>query len=675
MSRKGGKDGGGIDKEKELGKLYKELAALRPTDDFEPEVEDYEKAVKVCNKILNLDTGDSTAFHCKIVALMQAGKFTEVIKQLENSKFNLDLDFETAYCHYRLNDPAKALAILNGLPNPQVKHLDLKAQVLYRMEQYDDCYGVYKDLIKTTDDKYDMERMTNLSAVTANLGDKSRVITDCKDTFEQRYNAGCNLAAVGDLVKAETVLKKAEETARKFLVEEGEEDIEEETGIIRVQLGFVLQRLGRDKEAATIYNQVLKSKPSDIGLVAVASNNLLCLNRDQNIFDSKKRLKAATVDGLELKLTSVQRGNIARNSSLLAMFTAQVDLCKQLVKQLEPPPEDSKFIVAAALARAGRHKEAVEELVGKGGKDPATLLTAAQILINAGELESATSTLGSLPSDWKFRVGVLSSLVTLLLAQDNRAQAAALLKAAVEWNKSVGKATDSKAMATVWRKTAEFHLKTGEAPVAAESLEELQRLEPSLTTLAQLVTAYAKFDLVKALATSKLLPAFQPPTNLDVDSLEAGSWAGRQFRAAAGKTPKAEKTPKAGGSKEEGLLVKKKKNKKRKKRLPKNYNPNVDPDPERWLPKRERTGLKYMPGYRKPRKDKRKAEKFTGAQGTDQGKAETFDYSGKLAASKEAAAKQTSPVPEKAAPAGPRAQQKQQKNANKGKKKGGKKQF
>ena len=37
---------------------------------------------------------------------------------------------------------------------------------------------------------------------------------------------------------------------------QGEEDIEEETGIIRVQLGYVMQRLGREKEAATIYNQV-----------------------------------------------------------------------------------------------------------------------------------------------------------------------------------------------------------------------------------------------------------------------------------------------------------------------------------------------------------------------------------------------------------------------------------
>lgn len=42
------------------------------------------------------------------------------------------------------------------------------------------------------------------------------------------------------------------------------------------------------------------------------------------------------------------------------------------------------------------------------------------------------------------------------------------------------------------------------------------------------------------------------------------------------------------------LQIKKKTIKKRKKKLPKNYNPNVDPDPERWLPKKERTGLKWV---------------------------------------------------------------------------------
>lgn len=79
---------------------------------------------------------------------------------------------------------------------------------------------------------------------------------------------------------------------------------------------------------------MLKGKPDDIGLVAVASNNLLTLNREGNIFDSKKRIKAATADGLEHKLTSANRAAIARNNALLAMYTNQVDVCRQLVQEL-----------------------------------------------------------------------------------------------------------------------------------------------------------------------------------------------------------------------------------------------------------------------------------------------------------------------------------------------------
>ena len=51
---------------------------------------------------------------------MQAGRFTETLKQVDASKHQLDLDFEVAYCHYRLNDPRKALAVLEGVANPQV---------------------------------------------------------------------------------------------------------------------------------------------------------------------------------------------------------------------------------------------------------------------------------------------------------------------------------------------------------------------------------------------------------------------------------------------------------------------------------------------------------------------------------------------------------------------------
>ena len=77
---------------------------------------------------------------------------------------------------------------------------------------------------------------------------------------------------------------------------------EDEVGIIKVQRGYVTQRQDRDKEAQTFYDQVLQNKPSDIGLTAVTSNNRISVNKGQNIFDSEKMIKTATVKGLETKL-------------------------------------------------------------------------------------------------------------------------------------------------------------------------------------------------------------------------------------------------------------------------------------------------------------------------------------------------------------------------------------
>ena len=193
-------------------------------------------------------------------------------------------------------------------------------------------------MFRSSDDSYDKERATNMSAVTAQLGDSARTM-DTRESYEQTYNTGCNYASVGDWAAAEEALASAEKAAREYWEDE-EDEVEEEVGIIKVQQGYVMQRQGRDKEAQTIYNQVLRNKPSDIGLTAVASNNLIAINKDQNIFDSKKRIKAATVEGLETKLNSTQRSAIARNNALLAMFTAQVDLCKQLLSALDTEDKD-----------------------------------------------------------------------------------------------------------------------------------------------------------------------------------------------------------------------------------------------------------------------------------------------------------------------------------------------
>ena len=86
------------------------------------------------------------------------------------------------------------------------------------------------------------------------------------------------------------------------------------------------------------------------------------------------------MEDLETKLKS-QRSIITLINAQLSMFTAQVNLCKQLVSTLDTEYKD--LIIAGVLTKAGKHQEAVSAL---DTRDPVRLLTAAHLLLAAGEL-------------------------------------------------------------------------------------------------------------------------------------------------------------------------------------------------------------------------------------------------------------------------------------------------
>ena len=86
-----------------------------------------------------------------------------------NCDFGRNLEFEKAYCLYRLNQVPQALKVVEGVQNPSLKIKELKAQILYRLEKYEDCFSVYRDIIKNSTDDYEDERETNLAAVIVNL--------------------------------------------------------------------------------------------------------------------------------------------------------------------------------------------------------------------------------------------------------------------------------------------------------------------------------------------------------------------------------------------------------------------------------------------------------------------------------------------------------------------------
>ena len=99
--------------------------------------------------------------------------------------------------------------------------------------------------------------------------------------------------------------------------------------------------------------------------------------------------------------------------------------------------------------------------------------------------------------DISYRPGVVSSLVTLYLSQEDREAASETLNNAVKWYRDNDPKSED--LVILIRANADFQLKYGEAKVATDMLEDLRKRDPSnLKTLAQLITAYSTFDQKKA---------------------------------------------------------------------------------------------------------------------------------------------------------------------------------
>ncbi|XP_014675381.1 PREDICTED: signal recognition particle subunit SRP72-like [Priapulus caudatus] len=634
--------------------------------------QEHERALRTVNKILKEVPDDGKAFHCKVVCLIQLSRFDEALKLIyKTPQLSSELIFEKAYCQYRLNQVQESLTTLRNVTNPSDKIKELLGQVLYRLEKSAECFDVYRDLVKNLTDDYEEERETNLAAVLAALSAQNNPKADQyglrEETYELSYNSACYLLGKKDFAAAEEKLRRAESLCRKGF--EGDEDateeeIDAELEIIRVQLGYVLQMQGKPEQALKLYNQVLKQKPSDVGVAAVAFNNIVVFNKDQNLFDSKKKMRAATSDNLKYKLNSAQQRAIAFNQCLLYMHSNQSEQCRKSSNRLQaeqPASDIPHLILVAQLCKEKQVNKAIQYLqnyVTKSESSSRSLqLTLAQLHLQLGNLGQACELLQSL-GEISHKPGVVSALVALYSSLENTEAASEVLMNAVKWYKEHDPTSPD--LGVIIRESAQFHLRHGKSDIAVKMLEQVRRDNPSdLKILAQLITAYCQVDPAKADELSREMPSVQTlAADIDVDALESANTAiGGATKYMKKLAAKQEMTPGSPSQQEE--LLKKRRKKKRRGKLPKNYDTTSDPDPERWLPKRERSN------YKGRRKDKRK-DIGKGPQGAVGGSQE-LDASKASPSTSAAASPHPTPSPA-TAPQGPRQNRPQSQQLKKKKK-------
>ncbi|XP_048485172.1 signal recognition particle subunit SRP72 [Plutella xylostella] len=623
---------------------------------------DYDRALKSAGKLLQIAPGEQKAFHCKVICFIQLHNFKEALAILcnpKNAALAADLHFEKAYAQYRLNCPNDALATVDAAPELTPALKELRAQILYRLEQYQDCYNLYRDLVKNTNDEYEDERKANMAAVVANLAElnpTSEFAQFDETTYELAYNAGCTLALRGKYSEALPVLKKAEQTCSESVVEDGgtEEEAKEEAAIIRVQQAFCLQQMGKEKEAGLIYHNVLKDKPSDQALVAIASNNLVVINRDTNVFDSRKRMKAAAADGLEHKLNSRQRAAVTYNQAILAIYSNQPDFCKQCCVKLTREFKQERraaLVEASSLLKESKRGAAAALLLRHGG---ALALGAAHVLLAQGDRKAAVKLLEE--SEFKYRPAVISVLCTLLCADNEYEKASQLFKDV--YNHYKNDEVKFAALRMVWRAAADIHMKAGDSAAAAEAHEALARAAPEdKKTLAKLVKALAAADpqRAKQLAT-RLPPVEELECKIDIEALESSKWMMGAKVVKKTVQSKQEQSPGTPGS--ELTNKKTQKKRKRKTKLPPTADLSRAPDPERWLPKYERTAYRKRRGVRR--------DVIKGSQGMSTTATDQYDMS-KVHASGGSAASAKSPRVEAKPSSGESAWQRKQQQKKKGK--------
>uniref|UniRef100_A0A4W5S0G1 Signal recognition particle subunit SRP72 n=1 Tax=Hucho hucho TaxID=62062 RepID=A0A4W5S0G1_9TELE len=590
---------------------------------------DFTRALKAVNKILHEVKEDVTALHCKIVCLVQNCSFKEALNVMNTYSKVLGSElivFEKAYCEYRLNRVESALKTIESVSEQTDKLKELYGQVLYRMERYDECKAVYTDLIRNSQDEYEEERKTNLSAVVAAMSTWEKASPDdlglSETTYELSYNAACTLIGRGQLTEALNKLQEAEGQGHRHIAihpDITEEDVESELAVIHSQMAYIMQLQGRTEEALQLYNQVIKLKPSDVGLLAVTANNIITINKDQNVFDSKKKVKLTNADGVEYKLAKKQLQAIEFNKALLAMYTNQADQCRKLSSGLQsqnPGHPRPVLIQVAQLCREKQHSKAIELLQRFSDQHPDSAsgikLTMAQLYLTQGHVTKACDILRSI-EDFKHKQGMISALVSMYSHEEDIDSAIDVFSQAIQYYQS--EQPGSSVHLALVREAADFKLKYGRKKEAITDLEQLWKQNTNdIHTLAQLISAYSLVDQDKAKSLSKHLPSPESMSfNVDVDELENSHGANYVRKKAA----------------KESLffsclcLGK----------LPKNYDPTANPDPERWLPMRERT---Y---YRGRKKGKKKEQVGKGTQGATSGAASDLD------ASKTASSPPTSPRP------------------------------
>jgi len=595
-------------------------------------LDDDETLLQAAESDLKSSPNDEQAQQTKAIALLKLERYSDALKYFnETTTLQQSLPEAYSYSLYRSGKFEEAVAAASSTQHSRgAQHIILQAA--YRAEDWEAAIQAHEALSKSTVAKEDFDLRVNKLAVDAeglwleqiSKSAVPRAKTDDLSAFETAYNSACISVSKGQLAEADVLLKRA-----VSLCEHHEELSDDEKVVelvpLKAQRIFVLRRIGKDEEAAALAKEVeasLNSAAVDARTRRIAeSNTLSAASHVTNPFVAYKIFNSNSVPKGE-RFFANQTALLSSNERTLQMQSFKYDgLINAAKKKLNADalPSTSFDLLltsmfdAAARAQGEVSKAAINKVLPELEKRPndvGLVMTIVQLYILTGNATAAVDILHAFfvrleksatekDQDVRYSPGLVGLMVSLYRSQNRRSQLKQeLAKSATYWR------TKSKAPSSLLRSAGIALLESSspeDVQTASDIFDKLYSQESSdHATIAGYVASHASTTdsdaTVKTLA-EKLTPISDLISTIDTNALETTGIpqsANALAIAQAGTSRKRKATDSA-------QLGKPKRT--RKSKLPKDYDPNKKPDPERWLPLRDRST--YKPKKKKGKKDDR----------------------------------------------------------------------
>ncbi|KAL7922093.1 hypothetical protein ACQKWADRAFT_293430 [Trichoderma austrokoningii] len=591
-------------------------ALLRAAD-----IDDHEQILDAANAALKADRNDHDAEHTKVVALLKLDRFDDALRLISGGGIKLQAVclLEEAYALYKTGKLNEAHDLLEtrGLEKRSLQHV--AAQVAYRAEKFHNAESIYRHLLDTEPENEESDLKINITAAVAQSqwtgipSSSPAVAPETLDTFELCYNMACGELARGNTSVALTLLQRA-----AMLCDNSDELTDEEKKgelrSIRAQQAYLFAKIAKPSSALEVYEMLGPPTGRDgRDFAVITQNNHFALEEAGNPFVRQRKAESLMASAAQSDLFSYQSNILKRNSLVidLGAFKTQgvAERTEKILAQAKLPSANPQINISSVINAAAHTKgldntkEALRKLQALAAKRPSDVgivLAVVQLQIREQQGGAALTTLTSFLSrlensedaddiDTRYSPGIVALAVSLMRSQRRESSAKAeLVKAAKWWQNRPAHSVGSlllEAGVELMKSSDADDLK-----LAGASFDKLFReQQESEIAAAGLVAAFAASEAAKVRQyADKLPPVHDLIKGIDVDALFDAGIAVAPSNAASKKRPAADDANVE------------KATKRRRRKLPNNHVEGKTPDPERWLPLRDRAS--YRPKGKKGKK-------------------------------------------------------------------------